>query len=130
ATVLAIVKLGAIPVFADCDRYGLVDLEACRDLLKRNSAIRYFVPVHLYGHAMDLAELRNLRDEFDLKVVEDCAQSVGARSNGVPTGSAGPLAATRFSSTMTCVVLLLAWPFSDSPHVGVACCSVVCEYTR
>jgi dTDP-3-amino-3,4,6-trideoxy-alpha-D-glucose transaminase len=99
ATVLAIVKLGAIPVFADCDRYGLIDLEACRELLKRNSAIRYFVPVHLYGHAMDLVELRNLRDEFDLKVVEDCAQSIGARSNGVPTGSAGQLAATSFYPT-------------------------------
>jgi len=99
ATVLAILKLGASPVFADCDRYGLIDLAACRDQLRTDRGIRFFVPVHLYGHALDGAELQNLKNEFDLRVVEDCAQSIGARFAGAPAGLVGQAAATSFYPT-------------------------------
>ena len=99
ATTLAIVKLGAIPVFADCDQYGLIDLEQCREILRARPDIRYFVPVHLYGQSLDLAALRSLRDEFDLRIVEDCAQSILATSGGLPTGSVGQMAATSFYPT-------------------------------
>jgi dTDP-4-amino-4,6-dideoxygalactose transaminase len=57
ATTLAIVKLGAVPIFADCDDYGLIDLEQCREILRARLEIRYFVPVHLYGHSLDLTAL-------------------------------------------------------------------------
>jgi dTDP-3-amino-3,4,6-trideoxy-alpha-D-glucose transaminase len=99
ATTLAIVKLDAVPVFADCDEYGLIDLERCREILRARPEIRYFVPVHLYGHSLDLAALRSLRDEFDLFMVEDCAQSVLARWGGMATGSVGQMAATSFYPT-------------------------------
>lgn len=99
ATPLAIVKLGAVPVFADCDSNGLVDLDACRQLLQARPDIRYFVPVHLFGHALNLSQLRELRDEFGLRIVEDCAQSIGAKYDGVPTGSVGQFAATSFYPT-------------------------------
>jgi len=99
ATTLAILKLGAVPVFVDTDEYGLIDLERCRELLSRRPEIRFFVPVHLYGHALDMGGLRRLRQEFGLKVVEDCAQSIGARFRGEATGTAGQLAATSFYPT-------------------------------
>jgi dTDP-3-amino-3,4,6-trideoxy-alpha-D-glucose transaminase len=96
---LAILKLGAVPVFVDTDERGLIDLHRCRDLLRRRPDIRFFLPVHLYGHALDVGGLRRLREEFDLKVVEDCAQSIGARFRGEATGTAGQLAATSFYPT-------------------------------
>ena len=99
ATVLAILKLQAIPVFADCDQYGLIDLDACRGILRRRAGLRYFVPVHLYGHALDLAKLQALRDEFDLKIVEDCAQAIGARHDGKVVGTVGQMTATSFYPT-------------------------------
>jgi dTDP-4-amino-4,6-dideoxygalactose transaminase len=99
ATTLAIVKLGAIPVFVDTDLHGLIDLDRCRDLLRRRPDIRFFVPVHLYGHALDMAGLRRLREDFGLQVVEDCAQSIGARFRGEATGTAGQFAATSFYPT-------------------------------
>ncbi len=99
ATTLAIVKLGAIPVFADTDERGLIDLGRCRDLLKQRSDIRFFVPVHLYGHSLDLTELQALRTDFDLQLIEDCAQSVGARFRGAATGTVGQIAATSFYPT-------------------------------
>jgi dTDP-3-amino-3,4,6-trideoxy-alpha-D-glucose transaminase len=99
ATPLAILKLGAIPVFADCDEFGLVDLNACRRILASRRDIRYFVPVHLYGHCLDMNMLRALRDEFQLGIIEDCAQSIGARHAGTHCGTVGDFAATSFYPT-------------------------------
>ncbi len=99
ATTLAIVKLGAIPVFADTDENGLLDLSRCRGLLRKRPDIRFFVPVHLYGHLLPVGELRRIRDEFNLMMVEDCAQCIGARSYSEIAGSAGQLAATSFYPT-------------------------------
>lgn len=99
ATVLAIIKTGAAPVFADCDEHGLVDLDLCRDVLQSRPEIRFFVPVHLYGHCLDLSRLKSLAADFDLTIIEDCAQSIGALYAGMPTGSVGRFAATSFYPT-------------------------------
>jgi dTDP-3-amino-3,4,6-trideoxy-alpha-D-glucose transaminase len=99
ATTLAIVKLGAVPVFVDTDTHGLIDLALARQRLTEPRDIRFFVPVHLYGHCCDLVELARLREEFSLSVVEDCAQSIGASFRGAVSGSVGQLAATSFYPT-------------------------------
>lgn len=99
ATTLAIVRLGAVPVFVDTDEHGLIDLARCHDLLRERRDISYMVPVHLYGHALDRTALARLREEFSLKIVEDCAQSAGASWRGTPTGHAGQIAATSFYPT-------------------------------
>lgn len=96
---LAILNLGAIPVFADTDRFGLIDLEICRVALAARPEIRYFLPVHLYGHALDMRRLAELAGEFDCRMVEDCVQSIGASHNGIPTGSAGQMCALSFYPT-------------------------------
>src|SRR5690348_939844 len=89
ATTLAILKLGAVPVFVDTDESGLIDLAACRSVLASRPEIRFFLPVHLYGQALDMRQLRELREEFECRMVEDCAQSIGAADRGVATGTAG-----------------------------------------
>jgi dTDP-3-amino-3,4,6-trideoxy-alpha-D-glucose transaminase len=99
ATTLAILKIGAVPVFVDTDLSGHLDLALCREVLRQRQDIRFLVPVHLYGNALDIQALRDLRAEFELRVVEDCAQSILASSAGVSTGSAGHLAATSFYPT-------------------------------
>ncbi len=99
ATTLAILKLGAVPVFVDTGDNGLLNLDRCRDLLWRRPDIRFFVPVHLFGHALDVAALRRIREERNVHIVEDCAQSIGARSRGVATGTAGQIAAVSFYPT-------------------------------
>ena len=99
ATTLAILKLGAVPVFADTDSFGLIDLDACRAALASRPEIRFFLPVHLYGHALDMRRLAAIRAEFDCRLVEDCAQSIGACHDGIRTGSAGQMAAVSFYPT-------------------------------
>jgi dTDP-4-amino-4,6-dideoxygalactose transaminase len=99
ATALAIVRAGGIPVFVDVDDSGLLDLEACDRVLGGRQDIRFVVPVHLYGHALDLHRLAVLKRVHGLTVVEDCAQSFGARSHGEGVGAVGELAATSFYPT-------------------------------
>jgi len=99
ATTLAILRLGAEPVFVDTDGFGLIDLRLCRRVLESRRDIRFFVPVHLYGHCLDMSELRRLRDDFSLRIVEDCAQSIGACFEGAPCGYAADFAAVSFYPT-------------------------------
>lgn len=99
ATTLAVMRCAGVPVFVETDGSGLLDLDRCRDLLLRDSGIRFAVPVHLYGHCIDLERLEALRAEFDLGIVEDCAQAIGARSRGRGVGTVGQVAAVSFYPT-------------------------------
>jgi dTDP-4-amino-4,6-dideoxygalactose transaminase len=99
ATTLAIVKIGALPVFVDTDDIGLLDLDACRDLLERRQDIHFLLPVHLYGHALDMKKLALLGKQFECKIVEDCAQSIAACFEETATGYAADMAATSFYPT-------------------------------
>jgi dTDP-3-amino-3,4,6-trideoxy-alpha-D-glucose transaminase len=99
ATTLAIVRAGCVPVFADVDPIGHLDLDLCAQLLAERSDIRVMVPVHLYGQAMDLDALADVKRRFHLRIVEDCAQSIDARFAGRAAGTIGDLAATSFYPT-------------------------------
>lgn len=99
ASTLALLRVGAVPVFADVDASGLLDLDLCREVCSRNPRIRTLLVVHLYGHCVDLPALAALRRDFELRVVEDCAQSILARSHGQPAGSVGQVSATSFYPT-------------------------------
>lgn len=99
ATTLAILRVGATPVFVDTDSFGLINLDFCRSTLSSRPDIRYFLPVHLYGNSLDMRALAEIRDRFEIKIVEDCAQSILSTFDGVPAGTAGALAATSFYPT-------------------------------
>ena len=99
ASTLAIIRAGGIPVFVDVDDDGLIDLQQCRDVFGRDSSIRFFVPVHMYGFPLDAEALARLKRDFDLRVVEDCAQSIGAKHSGTTAGTIGQIAATSFYPT-------------------------------
>jgi dTDP-3-amino-3,4,6-trideoxy-alpha-D-glucose transaminase len=92
--------LGATPVFADVDASGLLDLGHADDVLKQMDVKpKAMVPVHLYGHAMNLEWIESFASHHELIVVEDCAQSVGARSAGRPVGAVSEACATSFYPT-------------------------------
>ena len=101
ATTLAIAKLGAIPVFVDTDVFGLIDLDRCGQLLSQRPDIRFLVPVHLYGNALNLAKLAWLKQRFELTIVEDCAQSILAGYDGAAAGHQGAAHETQGALTGT-----------------------------
>lgn len=99
ATTLAILRAGGTPVFVDVDDVGCIDLAQCREVLLKDRSIRFLVPVHLYGFALPMQELARLKTDFELRVVEDCAQSIGASHGGIGVGTVGQVAATSFYPT-------------------------------
>lgn len=99
ATTLAILRIGATPVFIDIDSFGLIDLDAVEQVLESDPGIGFFVPVHLFGHACDLERLRHLKERFGITIIEDCAQSIGSKWKGVSTGTESSIAVTSFYPT-------------------------------
>lgn len=100
ATVGAIVRLGAVPLFADIDPVSFnIDPESARNALEGAQAkypgirVKAMVPVHLYGQAAEMDALLALAAEYNLKVVEDAAQAIGAEylhgGRAVRVGSLG-----------------------------------------
>jgi dTDP-3-amino-3,4,6-trideoxy-alpha-D-glucose transaminase len=99
ATALAILRAGAQPRFVDVDEHGLLDLDALERALAADERIRAVVPVHLYGHAVDVPRLRAITEPHGCAIVEDAAQAIGARSHGEPVGATTVGAATSFYPT-------------------------------
>ena len=95
ATVLAIMAVGARPVFVDMDAatYGIDPGAIDAAITSRTKAI---VPVHLYGQPVDLDAVLAVAQRHHLIVVEDAAQAHGARYKGRRAGSAGHAAAFSF----------------------------------
>lgn len=99
ATTLAILRAGGVPIFVDVDDNGNLDLDQSREALRRDRSIRFLLPVHLYGNPLDLEKLAALKTDFELLVVEDCAQAIGAKHGGRVVGSVGQAAGTSFYPT-------------------------------
>lgn len=88
ATALAAVRVGATPVFVDCDiDTMLMTPGAVEQAITAKT--RAVAVVHLFGQALDLAPFQDLCRRHNLLLIEDCAQAIGARANGRPVGSIG-----------------------------------------
>ncbi|MFW5824950.1 MAG: DegT/DnrJ/EryC1/StrS family aminotransferase [Marinobacter sp.] len=98
ATIEAIVYVGARPVFVDIDPATLnLDVGQLADAVTERT--RAVLPVHIFGQPVAMEELMVFADRHGLTVVEDCAQSFGARRGGRYTGSFGDVGAFSFFPT-------------------------------
>jgi len=91
ATGDAILRSGATPLFVDIDpdTYNLDPQLVKAAIEKFGHRVRGILPVHLYGQPCRMDEIMAVARENDLFVVEDCAQSLGAKWKGQQTGSFG-----------------------------------------
>jgi len=98
ATALAATALGAVPVPVDVDREtALIDYQAVEAAVTpRTKAI---IPVHLYGHPVDMDPLRRLAEARGIFLLEDAAQAHGATYKGRLVGGLGHAAAFSFYPT-------------------------------
>jgi dTDP-4-amino-4,6-dideoxygalactose transaminase len=95
ATAESISSVGARPVFVDIDPATLnLDLALIEAAITERT--RAIMPVHLYGNPVDMKRVMDLARQHGLKVVEDCAQSFGARWRGRQTGTFGDFGAYSF----------------------------------
>ncbi len=103
-TALAILAVGARPVFADIDpsRLTLDPAATAAAVTPRTAAI---LPVHLYGQAADMPALMAVASRHGLAVIEDCCQAHLATCDGRPVGSFGAAAAYSFYPTKNLAAL-------------------------
>ena len=104
ATVAAIVRLGAKPVFVDIDAEtmnlkpervydyvddGKINNKKVTEHNSQQTKVRAILPVHLYGHCVNMDPILELADQFSLMVVEDAAQALLSSYKGRPAGGMG-----------------------------------------
>ena len=95
ATALGVVHNGAVAVPVDSeDVTWNLDLNLIEQLITPKT--RAIIPVHLYGHPVDMDALMEIARRNDLIVIEDCAESHGATVRGKMTGSFGDMACFSF----------------------------------
>ncbi|MGB7395046.1 MAG: DegT/DnrJ/EryC1/StrS family aminotransferase [Pricia sp.] len=98
ATSEAAATNGAKPVFVDVDSETYtIDPKLIEE--KITKATKAIIPVHLYGHPADMAEIMRIAKKHDLKVIEDCAQAHGAKIEGQTIGTIGDAATFSFFPT-------------------------------
>jgi len=97
-TISAIVETGAKPVFCDVTEKDYnISVEAIEELVtKKTKAI---VCVHLYGHPAEIKKINSICKKYNLKLIEDCAQSHGSKYKDRFTGSFGDISAFSFYPT-------------------------------
>lgn len=95
ATVLSIIYTGAKPIFVepDINSYN-INPELISSKINKNT--RAIMPVHLYGQSCQMDLIQKIARENDLNIIEDNAQSHGAKYSGKLTGSWGDVNATSF----------------------------------
>jgi dTDP-4-amino-4,6-dideoxygalactose transaminase len=102
ATAGSIARLYARPVFVDIDpKTYNIDPDKLEDFLKKNYSpkIKAVIPVHLYGQCADMDPILELAKKYNLKVIEDAAQSLGSTYKGKQSGSLGDLGCFSFFPT-------------------------------
>ena len=114
ATVGAIVRAGAKPVFADIDPVTF-NIDPVKTAEKITPKTRAIIPVHLFGQAADMDPIMELAAKHNLFVIEDACQAIGAEYKGRRVGSIGDYGAFSFfpSKNLGC--------FGDGGLVSVQC---------
>ena len=88
ATVGAISRLGATPVFVDIDP-ATYNIDVTQIAAKITKKTRAMIPVHLFGQMAEMDPIMILAEEHELVVIEDAAQAIGAEYKGRRAGSIG-----------------------------------------
>lgn len=116
ATCNAISYIGARPVFLDVDKSTMgLSPDAVKEWLVKNAEIRNgqcynkntnrrvkaCVPMHTFGHPVRIEELAAICDEWHIELVEDAAESIGSKYNGIHTGLFGKVGALSFNGNKT-----------------------------
>ncbi len=98
ATTEAIGIVGATPVFADIDpeTFNLDPKELEKKITPKTKAI---IPVHLYGQPCDMTAIMEIAKKYNLYVIEDCCQAIGAEINGQKVGTFGDVGCFSFFPT-------------------------------
>lgn len=88
ATAQAVLSVNAVPILVDVDRATwTIDLNSIDKKLLNEA--KFIIPVHLHGRLCDMEMLYNFAKDYNLTIIEDCAQSHGASRFDKNSGASG-----------------------------------------
>ena len=87
ATSNSILYVEAKPIFVDIKEDGNIDLDLCEEELKKDSSIKAIYVVHFSGNPIEQEKLKYLKETYNIKILEDCAHSLGATFEDIKAGS-------------------------------------------
>ncbi|PRM91976.1 UDP-4-amino-4,6-dideoxy-N-acetyl-beta-L-altrosamine transaminase [Arcobacter cryaerophilus gv. occultus] len=87
ATSNSILYVEAKPIFVDIKEDGNINLDLCEEELKKDSSIKAIYLVHFSGNPVNQKKLKYLKETYNIKILEDCAHSLGASFDGIKAGS-------------------------------------------
>ena len=88
STRTAIERVGAVPIYCDIEWDSFnIDVKKIEKLI--TSKTKAIVPVHVFGNCCDVAALKNLADQYQLKIIYDAAHALGVTLHNQPIGSYG-----------------------------------------
>ena len=99
ATANVVRWLGAEVLFCDVGEDGELDATKLATQLEENNKIKCVIPVHLYGFPCNMKKIAPLVKKYSLRMIEDCAQSVGAEFGDKKVGSFGDAGCFSFYAT-------------------------------
>lgn len=102
-TMEPLIHLGARPIFVDVDETYTMDLDQVEAAITPRTV--GIIPVHLYGHPVEMARVLAVAAKHHLWVIEDCAQAQGAQYMGKTVGSIGDFGAFSFFPSKNLTVL-------------------------
>jgi len=97
ASIMGITENGAIPVFVEPDEFYNIDADKIEEKITRKT--KGILAVHLYGQAANMERIKEISTKHNLYLIEDCAQSHGARFKGKMTGVWGAVGCFSFYPT-------------------------------
>jgi len=98
ACVLSILRAGLVPVLVEPD-LATANIDPHKIEEKITSRTRVIMPVHLYGNPCDMTIIGQLAKQYNLQILEDCAQAHGAMWEGKKVGTFSSIAAFSFYPT-------------------------------
>ena len=88
----AIQNVGAEPIFVEIDENYHIDLNDLTHKVKESGA-KYLLLSHMRGHIVDMDKITTICNNFGIKLIEDCAHTMGAKWGDVRSGNFGLVAA-------------------------------------
>ncbi len=87
STANSILYVNAKPIFVDICIDGNIDLDLCEEKLKNDPTIKALYVVHFSGNQVNQEKLKYIKNKYDIKILEDCAHSLGSTDNNIKAGS-------------------------------------------
>ena len=97
APAFQVLRVNAIPIFADVkqDTYNIDENNVIK-LLKKFKKVKAIIAVHMQGYPCNIKKLRKIADDYNVKLIEDCAQAFGAKIDNKYVGTYGDIGCFSF----------------------------------